>query len=146
VALKDFYITWFNSLENMADIEASFRNITNSGCPSMHAMVVAWCTKPQGCVATVAAVSFRVEKHFCLLEYLLVSDQLYTQKHFGKKADESPLRMLDLANYFWRSPILWNVLVLLPPLQLMPVPLLQLGCPQLSQRFSVWSFLVEAPL
>jgi len=96
VALKDFYNTWFNSPENKADIEASFRNTTDSGCPLMHAMVVARCTKPQGCVAIVAAVSFRVEKRYCLLEYLLVSDQLYTQKHFGKKADESPFKDVGL--------------------------------------------------
>jgi hypothetical protein len=96
VALKAFYNTWFNSPENKADMEASFRNTTNSGCPLMHAMVVARCTKPQGCVAIVAAVSFRVEKRFCLLESLLVSDQLYTQKHFGKKAHISPFKDVGL--------------------------------------------------
>ena len=96
VALKDFYNTWFNSPENKADIEASFRNTADSGCPLMHAMVVARCTKPKGCVAIVAAVSFRVEQRFCLLEYLLVSDQLFTQRRFGKKADESPFKDVGL--------------------------------------------------
>jgi len=62
----------------------------------MHAMVVAWCTKPKGCVAIVAAVSFRVEQCFCLLEYLLVSDQLFTQRRFGKKAAESPFKDVGL--------------------------------------------------
>ena len=41
VALKDFYNTWFNSPEDKVDIEASFRNAADSGCPLMHAMVVA---------------------------------------------------------------------------------------------------------
>jgi len=95
VALKDFYNTWFNSPENKADIEASFRDLANSACPLMHAMVVAWCTKPKGC-ANVAAVSFRVDQRFCLLEYLLVSDQLFTLRHFGKKADESPFKDVGL--------------------------------------------------
>jgi len=96
VAPKDFYNTWFNSPENKADIEASFRNLADSACPLMHAMVVARCTKPKGCVAIVAAVFFRVEQHFCLLEYLLVSDQLFTQRRCGKKADESPFKDVGL--------------------------------------------------
>jgi hypothetical protein len=100
VALKDFYNTWFNSPENKADIEASFRDLADSACPLMHAMVVAWCTKPKGCVAIVAAVSFRVEQRFCLLEYLLVSDQLFTQRRFGKKADESPFKDVGLGQLF----------------------------------------------
>jgi hypothetical protein len=96
VALKDFYNTWFNSPENKADIEASFRDLANSACPLMHAMAVARCSKLKGCVAILAAVSFRVEQHFCLLEYLLVSDQLFTQRRFGKKANESPFKDVGL--------------------------------------------------
>ena len=97
-ALKDFYNTWFNSQENKVDIEAKFRNLTttDSACPLMHAMVVAWCTKPKGSIAIVAAVSFRVEQCFFLPEYLLVSDQLFSKRSFGKKADESPFRDVGL--------------------------------------------------
>jgi len=113
VALKNFYNTWFNSPENKADIEASFRDLANSACPLTHAMVVALCTKPKGCVAIVAADSFRVEQR---------SDQLFTQRRFGERPMKVPSRMLDLADKSWRSPILLQEQVLLHPLHLMPVP------------------------
>jgi hypothetical protein len=36
VALKDFYNTWFNSIESKAEIEASLRDLADSACPLMH--------------------------------------------------------------------------------------------------------------
>ena len=134
VALKDFYNTWFNSPENKADIEASFRNTADSGCPLMHAMVVARCTKPQGCV-------LRCGEN-------LLSARVFAgvgPKNFCKKADESPFKDVGLADYSWRSPILWQGQVLLHQSQLMPVPSLQLmPVPVLPLMFSsttnLWPF------
>jgi hypothetical protein len=138
VALKDFFNTWFNSPENKADIEASFRDLANSACPLMHAMVVARCTKPKGCVAIVAAVSFRVEQRFVCSSICLCRTSFLLKDALVKRPMKVPSRMLDLANYSWRSPIFVQGQVLLHPLQLMPVPSLQLmPVPALPLMFSL---------